>query len=118
MTALSFLQLRNPFLNHNSNFASTRLNRLCLRLRLTDCPGRIRFAFDNLDLGLQLLVPFCAESKRERYLRRRWLYCVQSLSIAFLGHEEVLLEEMYSSDSPRITTRQKRTFKQEFEKHH
>jgi hypothetical protein len=42
---------------------------------------------------------------------------VQSLSIAFLGHEEALLEEMHSSDSLPITTRQKRTFKQEFEKH-
>jgi len=42
---------------------------------------------------------------------------VQLFNIAFLRHEELLLEEMYSSDSPE-TTRQKRTFKQEFEKHH
>jgi len=42
---------------------------------------------------------------------------VQLFSIAFLRHQELLLEEMYSSDSSQMT-RQKRTFKQEFEKHH
>jgi hypothetical protein len=28
---------------------------------------------------------------------------VQLLNIAFLGHEEVVLEEMYSSDSPQMS---------------
>jgi len=42
---------------------------------------------------------------------------VQLLSIAFLRHEELLLEKCIQNDSPRKTTRQKRTFKQEFEKH-
>jgi len=44
------------------------------------------------------------------------VYCVQLFSIAFLRHQELLLEEMFQVTVQK-QTRQKRTFKQEFEKH-
>jgi hypothetical protein len=81
--SLSFPQLRNPLLNHNCNFASALLNGLCDRLRLGVCRSGIRLALHNLDLRLQLLVPFCAELETRKVteatfvvLRAVAQYCV------------------------------------------